>query len=160
MRVLFLGQINVRKGSAQLLEAARLLANEPVEFWLVGPRQISADTNHGSHIKWCGAVPRSRVDEFYRDADVFILPTFSDGFGLTQLEAQSWKLPVIATRFCGTVVKHGHNGLILDEVSGQSIAATLRELLHSPDRLAAMSQQSGISAEFTLESLASSLSQL
>jgi glycosyltransferase involved in cell wall biosynthesis len=160
MRVLFLGQINVRKGAAQLLEAARLLANEPVEFWLVGPRQISADTNHGPNIKWCGAVPRSKVDEFYHDADVFILPTLSDGFGLTQLEAQSWKLPVIATRFCGTVVKHGHNGLILDEVSGQSIAATLRELLHSPDRLAAMSQQSGISAEFTLESLASSLSQL
>jgi hypothetical protein len=30
--------------------------------------------------------------------------TFSDGFGLTQLEAQAWKLPMITTRFCGEVV--------------------------------------------------------
>ena len=160
LRVLFLGQINLRKGAAQLLDAAHLLAGEHVEFRLVGPRQISADKERGSRVKWFGAVPRSKVDEFYRDADVFILPTLSDGFGLTQLEAQSWKLPVIASRFCGPVVQHGHNGLILDEVSGESIAATLRELLCSPERLAAMSQQSRISEEFTLESLASSLSQL
>ncbi len=160
LRVLFLGQINVRKGAAQLLDAARLLADEHVEFWFVGPRQISADSKHDSKVKWFGAVPRSKVDEFYRKADVFILPTLSDGFGLTQLEAQSWKLPVIASRFCGAVVQHGRNGLILDEVSGESIAAALRELLCSPERLAAMSQESKVSEEFTLESLASSLSQL
>ena len=160
LRVLFLGQINVRKGAAQLLEAAQLLADEAIEFWFVGPKQIDADKSSGSRIKWFGAVPRSRVDEFYREADVFILPTLSDGFGLTQLEAQSWKLPVIASRFCGAVVQHGRNGLILEDVSGESIAATLRELLRSPQRLMAMSQESRVSEEFTLESLASSLSQL
>lgn len=160
LKVLFLGQISVRKGAAQLLDAAHLLAGEPVEFWLVGPRQIHADIKHDLKIKWFGAVPRSKVDQFYREADVFILPTLSDGFGLTQLEAQSWKLPVIASRFCGAVVRHGHNGLLLDEVSGESIAAALRELLHSPERLAAMSLESRVRDEFTLESLASSLSQL
>lgn len=160
LRVLFLGQINVRKGAVQLLEAAHLVADEPLEFWFVGPRQISADERNGSKIKWFGAVPRSKVDEFYREADVFILPTLSDGFGLTQLEAQSWRLPVIASRFCGAVVQHGRNGLTLDEVSGESIAVTLRELLRSPERLATMSQESRVSEEFTLESLASSLSQL
>jgi glycosyltransferase involved in cell wall biosynthesis len=160
LRVLFLGQINLRKGVVQLLDAVQLLADEHVEFWLVGPRQISADLKHDLKVKWFGAVPRSKVDEFYRQADVFILPTLSDGFGLTQLEAQSWKLPVIASRYCGLVVQHGRNGLILDEVSGESIAATLRELLCSPERLAAMSQESKVSEEFTLESLASSLSQL
>ena len=160
LRVLFLGQISHRKGAAQLLDAAHLLAGEPVEFWLVGPMQIHADLNHGSRIKWFGAVPRANVDRFYREADVFILPTLSDGFGLTQLEAQSWKLPVIASRFCGAVVQHGRNGLILNEVSGESIAATLRELLCSPERVAAMSQESRVGDEFTLQSLASSLSQL
>ena len=160
LRVLFLGQINLRKGAAQLLEAAHLLANDPVEFQLVGPRQIHAGLKQSSKVKWFGTVPRARVDEFYRDADVFILPTLSDGFGLTQLEAQSWKLPVIASRFCGAVVQHGRNGLILNEVSGESIAATLRELLRSPERVAAMSQESKVSEEFTLQSLASSLSQL
>lgn len=162
LRVLFLGQINLRKGVAQLLDAARLLANEPVEFWFVGPRQvlIPRDLNDALHIRWFGAVARAKVDTFYRDADVFILPTFSDGFGLTQLEAQSWKLPVIASRFCGEVVEHGHNGLILEDLSGEAITNALGQLLREPDRLAAMSRESYVADQFSLPALASSLANL
>src|SRR5207244_12917192 len=46
MRVLFLGLINLRKGVARLLEAARILRDEPVEFWMVGP----VETAHASPI--------------------------------------------------------------------------------------------------------------
>lgn len=162
LRVLFLGQINLRKGVPPLLDAIRLLANEPVEFWFVGPQQIPvpADLCGNSRVKWFGAAARSNVDRFYRDADVFILPTLSDGFGLTQLEAQSWKLPVIASRHCGAVVQHGRNGLVLEEVSAATIAAAIDSLLEKPERLAEMSQQSYVRDEFSLPSLASSLSQL
>ena len=41
LRVLFLGLINLRKGVARLLEAARILRDEPVEFWMVGPVEIA-----------------------------------------------------------------------------------------------------------------------
>ena len=162
LRVLFLGQINLRKGARELLEAARCFANEPVEFWFVGPRDmhVPADLRNAEYVKWFGAVPRTKVDRFYREADVFILPTFSDGFALTQLEAQSWKLPVIASRFCGEVVQHDRNGVLLGEVSATAIAKDLTELLRSPQRLAAMSQHSYVREEFSLNTLASSLSQL
>jgi glycosyltransferase involved in cell wall biosynthesis len=162
LRVLFLAQINLRKGARELLEAARLLANEPVEFWFVGPQQIhiGPELRQARYLKWFGAVPRNRVDSFYRAADVFILPTFSDGFALTQLEAQSWKLPVIASRFCGEVVQHGRNGLLLEEVSAEAIAKVLSELLRTPQRLAAMARESSVREEFSLKALASSLSQL
>ena len=162
LRVLFLGQINLRKAAPELLDAARFFANEPVEFWFVGPRHIDvpADLSNKHYIKWFGAVPRTNVDQFYRKADVFILPTLSDGFGLTQLEAQAWKLPVIASRFCGEVVQHDHNGVILEEVSGEAIAKVLSELLRSPQRLAVMSQHSYVREEFSLKTLASSLAQL
>ena len=162
LRVLFLGQINLRKGAQELLEATRLLEHEPVEFWFVGPRQIQvpSDLNAKNKLKWFGAVPRAEVDRFYREADVFILPTLSDGFGLTQLEAQSWKLPVIASRFCGEVVEHDRNGLILEEVSGQEIANALSELVRAPQRLATMSRHSYVRENFSLPALASSLSQL
>ena len=162
LKVLFLGQVNLRKGAAALLDAARLLDDEAVEFWFVGPRQIQVTPELSSkhNLKFFGAVPRMEVDRFYRDADVFILPTLSDGFGLTQLEAQSWKLPVISSRFCGEVVQHGRNGLILAEVSGEEIAKVLTELLSAPQRLAAMSRQSYVHETFSLQSLASSLSQL
>jgi len=162
LRVLFLGQINLRKGVRQLLEAVQLLNGEPVEFWFVGPIQIRVPQELRLHpqCRWFGAAPRVEVDSYYRDADVFILPTLSDGFGLTQLEAQSWKLPVIASRYCGEVVQDGFNGVLLDEVSGESIAAVLRQFLQTPSTLSAMSVRSGIDEKFTLKSLASSLKTL
>ncbi len=91
LRVLFLGQINLRKGVGQLFEAMKLLARENVEFWFVGPVQISipSELKANARVKWFGVVPRSRVYEYYKQADLFVFPTLSDGFGLTQLEAQS-----------------------------------------------------------------------
>lgn len=157
LRVLFLGQINVRKGVKQLFDAVKLLDNEPIDFWFVGPLQVDIPQNR---IKWFGVAPRNEVARYYREADVFILPTLSDGFGLTQLEAQSWKLPVIASRYCGDVVKHDFNGLILEEVSGPTIAEVLRQLLRSPERLQTMSDNSRVEERFSLSSLAASLSTL
>ena len=109
LRVLFLGQINLRKGVARLLEAARILRNEPVEFWMVGPVEIAnaSAIERSRRVKWFGPVTRKQATEYYRDADVFILPTLSDGFAITQLEAQAYGLPVIASKFCGNVVESG-----------------------------------------------------
>jgi glycosyltransferase involved in cell wall biosynthesis len=159
LRVLFLGQITLRKGAAQLIEAAKLLANEPVEFWFVGPTQIEIPTVK-ARIKWLGVTPRLDVDHYYKDADVFVLPTLSDGFGLTQLEAQSWKLPVIVSRRCGEVVEDGVNGVLLEEVSAGAIADVLRGFVESSQTLQAMSTRSGVSDRFSLQSLAATLKDL
>lgn len=155
LRVLFLGQINLRKGVAPILDAIRLLRDQPVEFTFVGPTQISIpdDLSNGSRVRWLGTAPRQSTDAFYRDADVFLFPTFSDGFGLTQLEAQAWKLPVIATRFCGDVVQNGRNGWVLSEITPMSIVTLLRELLGDPSRLQAVSEQSGLDEKFDLTSI-------
>src|SRR5439155_5063185 len=58
MSVLFLGQVNLRKGVARLLQAARTLRDEPVEFWIVGPVQIAnAETAaDNARVKWFGPV--------------------------------------------------------------------------------------------------------
>ena len=137
LRVLFLGLINLRKGVARLLEAARILRDEPVEFWMVGPVEIAnANTIIDiGRVKWFDAVTRNQAAGFYRDADVFILPTLSDGFAITQLEAQAHGLPVIASKNCGKVVENGVNGSILDEPSAACIAQAVRDCLASSDRL-------------------------
>jgi glycosyltransferase involved in cell wall biosynthesis len=162
MRVLFLGQINLRKGVGQLLEAVELLSGENVEFWFVGPTQIHVPQSLKLHpqVRWFGVAPRVEVASYYRDADVFIFPTLSDGFGLTQLEAQSWKLPVIASRNCGEVVRDDYNGVILEEVSGQAIANALLSLLRSPETLSALSVRSAVGERFSLKKLAESLKKL
>ena len=162
LRVLFLGQINLRKGVRQLLDAVTLLPRENVEFWFVGPIQIDIplELKNRTRVKWFGSVARNEVHDYYKKADVFIFPTLSDGFGLTQLEAQSWKLPVIASRHCGEVVCDGVNGVLLQQVSGDTIAEVLVQFLGSPERLKAMSTRSGVDDRFSLKTLASSLSNL
>lgn len=150
MRVLFLGQINLRKGAHLLLRASRMLAGEPVEFWMVGPSEIRVPEEflQSSRFRWTGPVSRAETIGFYRDADLFILPTLSDGFALTQLEAQARQLPLLASRFCGKVVRDGENGLLLDPLNEETIAEKLRYCLRHPDALVEFSRQSGIAEEF------------
>jgi glycosyltransferase involved in cell wall biosynthesis len=151
MRVLFLGQVNVRKGVVELLEAARLLREEPIEFVVVGGVSAGFSLRDvPENVNVVGPVARGEVDACFRAADVFILPTHSDGFALTQLEAQAHGLPVIASRFCGDVVRDGVNGLLLNEVTGAAMAQCLRELVSNPARLAAMSASSSVDERFSL----------
>ncbi|MEM9446954.1 MAG: glycosyltransferase family 4 protein [Cyanobacteria bacterium P01_E01_bin.6] len=137
LRVLFLGQIILRKGIAALMESLPYLHQNPVEIWLVGPSDLTLPSALMKHpqLKWVERVPRSHVQNYYQQADVFLLPTHSDGFGLTQLEAQTWKLPVIASRHCGAVVNHQQNGLILPEISGKAIADALLSCCRHPEYL-------------------------
>jgi glycosyltransferase involved in cell wall biosynthesis len=162
MRVLFLGLINLRKGVARLLEAARILHNEPVEFWMVGPVEIAdASTNtDAGRVKWFGPATRKQAAEFYRKADAFILPTLSDGFAITQLEAQAHGLPVIASNNCGKVVENGVNGIILEEPSAACIAHAVRDCIANPDRLERLASASRVHDEFTIQALARELQHL
>jgi glycosyltransferase involved in cell wall biosynthesis len=105
-------------------------------------------------VEWHDAVPRAEVHEFYRRSHIFILPTHSDGFGLTQLEAQSWGLPVIASLNCGEVVRHGENGLLLPKVSALVIAETIEAILRTPAQIPTMSIRSKeIAAEYSAEKI-------
>ncbi|MBS9392764.1 MAG: glycosyltransferase family 4 protein [Dolichospermum sp. LBC05a] len=161
LKVLFLGQIIFRKGIASLLEAAKLLENKPIEFWLVGSLGITQpELAEYKQIKWIGSVPRSATASYYREADVFLFPTLSDGFGLTQLEAQAWKLPIIASRFCGEVVKEQVNGLLLPEVTPEAIAEALNFCLDHPQHLQTFSDNSIHPSEYNLLKLQHHLQEL
>ncbi len=152
LRVLFLGQINLRKGVARLFDAIRQLKNEPIEFEFVGPVQVAIppDLENNPRVRWFDVVSRGEVDSFYRKADLLILPTLSDGFGLTQLEAQAWSLPIIASRFCGEVVRDGQNGLLLENLTGETIREVLRQCIANPELLAQLAVGS---ANFEVHSL-------
>jgi len=138
MKILFLGQVTIRKGIAELLEAVDLLGSAPVELIVAGPIAIRVPQRFRDHpkIRWWGPVPRGRALELYRSADAFILPTLSDGFAITQLEALSAGLPLIVSRNCGDVVVNGDNGLLLEEVSAPAIAEAVLSLVREPDLVA------------------------
>lgn len=155
LRVLFLGAFVLRKGAAAVLEAMSLLENEPIEFWIVGSvgLDIPSSLRESPKVKWIGAVSRESTADYYRDADVFLFPTISDGFGMTQVEARGWKLPVIATPFCASIIRQGRNGLIIAEVNGESLNNAIRYLLNNPAHLDQLSE--GYAEEYDAYSVAS-----
>lgn len=159
LRVLFLGLINLRKGVARLLEATRILREEPVEFWMVGPVEITnaSTVANAGRVKWFAPATRKHAAEFYRHADVFLLPTLSDGFAITQLEAQAHGLPIIVSKTCGKVVENGLNGIILDEPSAACIAHAIHDCIASPDRLEKLAAASQLRDKFTIQALANQL---
>ncbi len=161
LRVLFLGQCILRKGVAETIEAAQALADLPVEFTLVGNTDITALESHFglARIRYFPRVSRAECHAFYREADVFLFPTHSDGFGLTQLEAQAWKLPIIASEFCAPVVEPGRTGWVLSNVSSRAMVQVINEILASPAELARRATQIG-AWPFNLEQLGRRLAAL
>jgi glycosyltransferase involved in cell wall biosynthesis len=141
LRVLFLGQVNVRKGIRYLLEAARLLENEPVEFTIAGPLGIRKEALADSpiNVKWLGPISRDQTSNLYDTSNVFVLPTLSDGFAITQLEAMAHGLPVIVTPNCGRVVEDGDTGFVIPPRDSQALARAIMKFVQSNNFVQAMS---------------------
>jgi len=115
LRVLWLGSVVLRKGIPYLVAAARALEAYDVEVTVAGPVGISEEAVRQApgNVTFTGAVPRDQVSALYQAADVFVLPTLSDGFGITQVEAMAHGCPVVATPNCGRVVTDGVDGSIV-----------------------------------------------
>jgi glycosyltransferase involved in cell wall biosynthesis len=134
LRVLFVGHVSVAKGAAALLESVAMLDDVPVVVTFVGAESMHVPARFREHaqVRWAGAVSRGVVMQHYRDHDLLVFPSLSDGFGMAQVEAQAWGLPIVASKSCGRVVAHEVNGLLLDEVSSRAIAGALRRLVTNP----------------------------
>ncbi len=139
--MLWLGQVNVRKGIHYLMEAARLLEREKIHFDVVGPIGIlpGAVASAPRNMTFHGPVNRDRAAEWYRKADVFVLPTLSDGFAITQLEAMAHGLPVIVTPNCGRVVEEGKTGFIVPARDAKSLAEAIMRFVRNRYLLSEMS---------------------
>ena len=102
-RVLFVGTLQLRKGIQYFSDVAGRLAGDRFEFRAVGPSLLTPWAERGirDRVDWRGAVPRDRVWEQYGWADVFLLPTLSEGSANACLEAISSGLPVVTSPASG-----------------------------------------------------------
>ena len=163
LRVLFLGQVILRKGIQYLIDAAKFLKEEPIRFDIVGPIGITEEALKSAppNMIFHGSVTRDRTQEFYEGADLFVLPTLSDGFALTQLEAMARGLPVIATPNCGEVVGDGVDGLIVPAGDPMALAEAFQLLIQDPEKLRSMSEATKAKVEqFSLARLGENLAAL
>ena len=159
LKILFLGQVILRKGILEMADAIRAMKGRPVSWTIVGGGQsLLMDTlRELPQTTVVGPVSRAEVVRFYQDADVFILPTHSDGYALTQLEAAAHGLPIITSKSCGKVVEPGVTGVLLGEVSAADIERAVMTFIEHPDTLNLYSQNSLGRKQFSLENLGEEL---
>ena len=131
--LLFHGRVDERKGVLDLLAAlpehARLVVSG------IGPDLERARALADERTTFLGYVPPDEAPEVYRAADVFVSPTYSEGFSNTIVEAMASGLPVVSTRSVGVVdcLRHEQNGLLHDPGDVTGLRAMLVRVLADAD---------------------------
>ena len=115
--VLFLGRITMQKGPEYFLEAAKkvLEVMDNVKFVMAGSGdlmcqavEMAAELGIGSKVLFTGFLRGEDVQKIYKMADLFVMPSVSEPFGLVPLEAMDNDVPVIISKQSGVseVLKH------------------------------------------------------
>ena len=113
LKILYAANVTIRKGIQYFIESAALLTDYDIEFLVAGPINIANGfiKNAPKNITFLGKINRNELWKLYAACDIYVLPTLSDGFAITQIEALSFGLPVITTNRCGNVVTNAEDGL-------------------------------------------------
>lgn len=160
-RVIFVGQIIPRKGLHYLIEAFIKLNLPRSELLIFGRGapiyqnllQNMASSGNDS-IKFFGHVPQATLWRHYREADVFVLPSLSEGSALVIYEAMAAGLPVIVSENTGAkeLVREGQDGFVVPIRDVRSLQEKLQWLYEHPFERTMMGQQATARAQqFTWE---------
>jgi glycosyltransferase involved in cell wall biosynthesis len=143
-RLLFVGYIRPEKGVGVLLEAfEKLRARRPLRLTLVGASDRESassralldrvrDGKHAADVALTGMVDFGEpLFELYRQHDVFVLPSLSEGTPRTLVEARAFGCPVVASRVGGVPasVDEGRDGLLVPPGDAGALAATIERIL-------------------------------
>ncbi len=138
--VLFLGRVTYQKGPEAFLEAAaRVVRVEPrVKFVVAGSGDLlpwlierAATLGLGRHVHFTGFLRGDDVEKAYAAADVYVLPSVSEPFGITPLEAAQRGVPVIVSRRSG-VIEVLEGALLVDSWDVDDLANKILALLRRP----------------------------
>jgi glycosyltransferase involved in cell wall biosynthesis len=124
LRALCIATVTLGKGMPYLMQAATILRRANVRMRLVGPIALPGSALAQMHdvMEVIGPVPRSSIVDEYANADVFVLPTLSEGSATVCYEALAAGLPVITTPNAGSVVRDGVEGFLVPIRDPQAIA--------------------------------------
>jgi D-inositol-3-phosphate glycosyltransferase len=161
--MLFVGRIQRLKGIDILIRAAAELRDEigPVNVLVAGGtgddsgrlpteearelarlrRQVD-ELELGGVVRFVGAIDQRRLPEYYRAADVTVMPSTYESFGLVAVESMACGTPVVASRVGGlaTIVRDGENGALVPWRDARLFADRLRPILTDARYAASLSR--------------------
>ncbi|RLC48025.1 MAG: hypothetical protein DRH57_02995 [Candidatus Cloacimonadota bacterium] len=143
-----LSRIDSNKGHDLLLNAFDIVRKEISDIHLVigggspqpqqreqeifaNMRKIIDEKDMGTRVHIIGYVPDELMCPYYQQAELFVLPSIFEPFGMTALEAMACGTPVIASKFGGirNVISSGKNGILIDPSKTEEFANAMIKLL-------------------------------
>lgn len=161
--ILAVGQFIERKGFDVLLNAVPSV-NGKISVCLVGGQATRkyeeiVEKYSLTNIRFFKFMPSEKLEEFYTAADVFVLPTREDIWGLVINEAMAYGLPVISTNKCNSameLVRDGSAGFVIPADDPKELARRITELIDNDELRERMSRNSlRIIRNHTIERMAS-----
>jgi glycosyltransferase involved in cell wall biosynthesis len=143
VRSLTLGDVGAAKGSLDLVAVAASLSARGVDatFELGGDgeleavRAAAAERGLGDRVRLLGWLGPKAKDRAFRSADVYLLPSYMEGFPVSVIEAMAHGLPVVSTSVGGIpeLVQDGDSGILLEPGDVEGIAGAVETLALDPE---------------------------
>ncbi len=138
--ILFVGSNMYRKGVPDLIKAAPgVIKQHPqARFIIIGEdksadrlKRLCYDLNVDRNFEFAGWQSQESLLSYYQRASVFVMPSLTEAFGVTFLEAMAAGVPVIGTNVGGIpeIIHDGTNGLLVPVESPSSITDAINQLL-------------------------------
>lgn len=153
LRILFVGAVMPRKGLHVLFKALERIPEVDWHLDVVGGlnvdlnyalamQQYAALNKWEEKVKFWDILDHEALAVRYRTADVMILPSSYEGFGIVYLEAMSFGVPAVGTTFgaASEIITHGRDGFLIEPDDRQHLADIIRELHHNRPLLAELCQ--------------------
>ena len=151
--ILCVGNYIPRKGTLYLIEALSQIQQQNLTLNLVGNRK----NNSAYYQKLNNTVEKLQLTEsvvfhdgadqdnlkkLYASADIFVLPSFKETFGIVFLEAMHYGLPIITTNVSAMpeLIEEGKNGFLVPPADSQSLAKAISKLIENPDLIEQMGE--------------------
>lgn len=130
INILFLGKLCKAKGVYDVIEAGKYIQNNNVTINLYGDgnleefEKLIVENNLQKKIEIKGWISGNKKDEAFRNSDIYILPSYSEGLPMSILEAMAIGLPIISTPVGGTpdAVEEGANGFLIQPGDYKALA--------------------------------------
>lgn len=162
--ILTVGRSVPFKGFDILLKAFAGLMGERGEccLYLVGADYVPEykrimDAENLTNVKFVSNVGFEKLKEYYYAADIFVLPTRGDTWGLVINEAMAYGLPVITTDRCGAgdaLIENGVNGIIVSVENVNALRKAMTQLFVDPELCQKMGERNQIKLkDYTLEKM-------
>lgn len=139
-RILFVGQVGLRKGVYYLLEAFKKLQLPYAELIIIGNMQpdftlIYKQFALEKNIKFLGAMSSQELAAWYRQASIFVLPSLEEGVAMVQAEALASGLPLICTTNSGGAlfIENNDCGFVLSVRDEVALAEKIKFLYDNPE---------------------------